>query len=335
MPSSRAWCFTLNNYEEADVNRLKAMDCRYLVFQKEIAPTTNTPHIQGYVYFAQPRTLRTVKNLVGNVAHCEVARGTSHQNKLYCTKAGGFDQFEKGDIPRQGSRSDIEDVAKDVMAGKPLNEVIADNPEFYVKYRNGLTGLHAHYVSTQGPRTWKTRVHWYHGPTGTGKSHRAFEEAGVDAYYKMGGNKWWDGYSGQAHVVIDDFRRDLCPFHELLRLLDKYPHRVEYKGGSIQFLATNIWITCNKPPDQVFINDEGAPREDLGQLIRRIEVIQYFGDRYGGDDAGGAAHPPNFARQNEQDGTADLQPAGHGVVRDGDAEEPTGEDLFIDLTGDD
>lgn len=44
------------------------------------------------------------------------------------------------------------------------------------------------------------------GPTGTGKSRRAWAEAGMDAYIKNPNTKWWDGYKGQDHVIIDEFR---------------------------------------------------------------------------------------------------------------------------------
>ena len=46
------------------------------------------------------------------------------------------------------------------------------------------------------------------------------------------GGKWWDGYSGQETVVLDDFKDYAMPLVELQRLLDWYPLWVEVKGGS-------------------------------------------------------------------------------------------------------
>jgi len=40
------------------------------------------------------------------------------------------------------------------------------------------------------------------GRTGTGKSRRAWEEAGLGAYPKDPRTKFWDGYRDQSHVVI-------------------------------------------------------------------------------------------------------------------------------------
>ena len=89
----------------------------------------------------------------------------------------------------------------------------------------------------------------------------------------MAGVKWWDGYSGQSSVIIDDYRRDLCTFSELLRMLDSYPYRVERKGSSCQFRATDVVITTPKHPRATW---EGRTDEEIGQLLRRIEFIGYF-----------------------------------------------------------
>jgi len=100
----------------------------------------------------------------------------------------------------------------------------------------------------------------------------------------MPSNKWWDGYCGQSEVIIDDYRRDLCTFAELLRLFDRYPHTVEFKGGSCQFLAKTIVVTTSKGPKETW---EGRCDEDLAQLCRRINEIREFrggqGDQAGDD----------------------------------------------------
>jgi len=128
-------------------------------------------------------------------------------------------------------------------------------------------------------------VYWYYGPTGCGKSRAAFEEAGLEAYVKMPTNKWWDGYEGEENVIVDDYRADFCTFADLLRFFDRYPMRVEYKGGSTQFLAKNIWITTPYSPERTW---EKQSAEKLDQLIRRItdggehpERIKYFGPEEG------------------------------------------------------
>lgn len=54
---SERWLFVLNNYttdEEEKISKLienKALKIKYLVFGREIAPTTGTPHLQGFIVF--------------------------------------------------------------------------------------------------------------------------------------------------------------------------------------------------------------------------------------------------------------------------------------------
>jgi len=71
----RRWCFTLNNYNDDDITKLRsafsdAEQTRYAVFGYEIAPHTNTPHLQGFVYFKKEQVFTTwLKYRAGLQAH--------------------------------------------------------------------------------------------------------------------------------------------------------------------------------------------------------------------------------------------------------------------------
>jgi hypothetical protein len=112
-------------------------------------------------------------------------------------------------------------------------------------------------------------VFW--GRTGTGKSRRAWDEAGLEAYGKDPRTKFWDGYQTQECVVIDEFRGGIDISH-LLRWLDRYPVRVEIKGSSRPFCATKIWITSNIPPDRWYPE---CDQETLNALLRRLQVEEF------------------------------------------------------------
>jgi len=112
-------------------------------------------------------------------------------------------------------------------------------------------------------------VFW--GKTGTGKSRRAWEEAGMDAYCKDPRTKFWDGYQDEENVVIDEFRGGIDISH-LLRWLDRYPVRVEIKGSSKPLKAKKIWITSNLSPLMWYpLIDE----ETLAALMRRLIVEEF------------------------------------------------------------
>jgi len=118
------------------------------------------------------------------------------------------------------------------------------------------------------PRSVRVKVLW--GTTGTGKSHTAFSEAGVDAYPKDPLSKFWDGYSGQKNVVIDEFRGTVSISH-MLRWLDQYPVLVEIKGYSTVLKAENFWITSNLHPNYWY---PGLDQTTLEALLRRLEIVE-------------------------------------------------------------
>lgn len=109
------------------------------------------------------------------------------------------------------------------------------------------------------------------GPTGTGKSRRAWEEAGLAAYPKDPRTKFWDGYRDQKHVVIDEFRGAIDIAH-LLRWFDRYPVLVEIKGSATCLVAEKIWITSNLPMELWF---PGIDLATYDALARRVQVIQF------------------------------------------------------------
>lgn len=112
-------------------------------------------------------------------------------------------------------------------------------------------------------------VFW--GRTGTGKSRRAWEEAGMDAFPKDPLSKFWDGYRGHRHVVFDEFRGTISISH-ILRWFDRYPVIVEVKGGSVVFSATKIWITSNLDPRLWYPDIDQETQE---ALLRRLTITHF------------------------------------------------------------
>lgn len=86
----RKYCFTLNNYTDDEWNNLITIFHNDLYcFGKEIAPSTGTPHIQGYLEFKSPRSFNRIKSLIPR-AHILACRGTRKDNFIYCCKGGNY-----------------------------------------------------------------------------------------------------------------------------------------------------------------------------------------------------------------------------------------------------
>lgn len=269
MAKARGWIFTINNPTEQDVPTLAWKDAKYVVFQKE-SGAEGTQHYQGYVLFGSQQRLSAVKKLNGR-AHWEPRRGTHEQAKAYCMKEDTRVEppIELGEEPRPGARSDIErlvELSKDL--NNSVKDIIEECPAEFAKYHKAVMAIRAAYVPI---REWKTEVHWFWGPTGTGKSKKAFEMTTNPYVHNMSSGKWFCGYNGQEDVIFDDMRKDTFKYHELLRLFDRYQMQVEVKGGSTNWCPKRIIVTTCLPPDKMY-----DTREDIGQLMRRIEIIEHF-----------------------------------------------------------
>lgn len=264
MSRSRNWCFTLHNYTDDDLQIFKNIKCRYIIYGKEICPTTQRQHLQGYIQFDHQRTLTALKKFLGlPKIHLEIANGSSEDNKAYCSKDG--DMYERGDCKKQGRRTDIIDVKDMLTDGGNMRDIV---PHATSVQSVRMAEIHLKYFEQK--RMWKPNVQWFWGATGTGKTRSAYELM-EDPYTTLDTANWWEGYDAHENVIIDDMRGDFMKYHQLLKLLDRYPYIVECKGGSRQFLAKNIIITSAYHPKDIF-----HTREDISQLMRRIDCVKEF-----------------------------------------------------------
>jgi len=277
MSRSRAWVFTVNNYTEEDVSAVTAClaGAAYGAYAPEIGENNQTPHLQGYVRFAQPKSTAAVCRSLGGRAHVEIARGSDQESRSYVfgpyqrgdkSKPINEEAVEFGVMASPGKRKDL-DVIKDlVKSGGKIVDVIDATSSY-----QGLAFAMKAIPFFEPKRMAPTEVYWFWGSTGTGKSRAAWEEAGSDAYSPVS-YKWWDGYDGHSHVILDDIRSDFCSFNQFLQLFDRYPMRVECKGGSRQLLATKIWVTSPYDPPAFFQMQDEA----IAQLTRRITLVRRF-----------------------------------------------------------
>lgn len=148
----KAFAFTHNNYTNDTVeyysnlfaNGVADGSIVYGVFGKEVAPTTGTPHLQGYVFFAERRRVGAVRRLFAG-AHVEQARASSEHNREYCTKGGDFVEFgSASSCPTQGKRTEF-DRFKDWLKAEPSwpsDAHIAENwTSLYGRYGKRLSDL--------------------------------------------------------------------------------------------------------------------------------------------------------------------------------------------------
>jgi hypothetical protein len=264
--------FTLNNWTKEELESIKNFDCKWMICAKETG-AEGTPHLQGACVIGKQLSFSTIKKYPGfKRSHIEQMNGSPSDSLRYCSKQDGA-PFIKGQLPQPGKRNDIHNVCDQLRAGKSIGEIIRDPGDTgiaaIVKYHKGFQ-----YVSSflTPSREEPPIVVWLYGPTGLGKTRCSIELAtaigGRDGFWISSGSlRWFDGYFGQSVAIFDDLRTKHAPFHQLLRLLDRYPMSTEIKGSYVSWVPRYIFITAPKSPSQMW--DLRTP-EDIGQLERRV-----------------------------------------------------------------
>lgn len=276
MPNKRSYCFTHWKFPEKIkyyfLEIIKNKNCRYIVGQIEEAPISKKHHIQGYAEFIGKESMSYLRNVMSN-CHIESRKGSRVDARKYCMKEESRIEgpYEYGDfsIGGQGRRLDIKDIKDDVSAGKSIVDILESRDLSYSHIR--MLEKYVEYTQKKRNRENPPIVKWYWGASGTGKTRSVYEEFPESNIYESISFRWWDGYSQQEVILIDDMRRDYAKYHIILRLLDRYPLMVEVKGGHTQINSKYIIITSAYHPKDLY-----ETREDINQLLRRITIIRKF-----------------------------------------------------------
>jgi len=275
--------FVLNNWTQEEFDHLAGLPCSWMIMARETAPTTGTPHLQGAMILSKQMSHSALKTFLGSRVNFRRMDGEPQDSDVYCSKQDP-NPFVKGTLPRQGKRNDIHNAVERVRAGATLRDLAADadvgSAIAVVKFSKGLTVLR----SALAPRRDSPPlVFWCYGPTGTGKTRACFSNGsdmfGTDGVWLSSGTlQWFDGYDGQPVAIFDDFRPKDISFNFLLRILDRYPVQVPFKGGFANWNPKVIFITAPKSPSSLFaVRKEHCP-EDIRQLERRITACYDFDD---------------------------------------------------------
>lgn len=277
MSRSLYWCFTINNYNEEEVQTLQALgdaaqDISYLVFGREVG-ANGTRHLQGYVEFPRRLRIAQVKRLIGERAHLETRRGNSNQAADYCKKDGEFTEYGQLSVSRQGARVDLEELHESLRQKRTLAEISDDHFGQFLRYERSIRSYRfIHSVARDPDIPPAVVVYW--GRTGTGKTRSVWLNASSpDDVWVYPGKGWFDGFDGQPIALFDDFRGSSMELHLLLQVLDRYPLKVRIKGSHVNWNPAEIYLTSNISPDEWYPHVDQASRDAL--LRRFTNVVEF------------------------------------------------------------
>lgn len=257
----RYWILTIPSHEFLPYlpNQLS-----YIRGQLEQGANTQYVHWQLLAVFKRSVRLAAVKSLFGNTCHAELTRSNAANDYVWKDDTAIAEtRFELGEMPRKrGDSKDWATIVDDAKCGR------LDNipPDILVRYYSSLRRLGADYAE---PIAIEREITVFWGPTGVGKSRRAWELAGPSAYPKDPNTKFWDGYRGHETVVMDEYR-GLISISNLLRWFDRYPVLVEIKGSATVLSAKRIYLTSNLNPREWY---PGLDELTLNALLRRLTIV--------------------------------------------------------------
>lgn len=304
MSRSRSWCFTLNNYSEEDVNRIKAL-CpveyfdssslseslvvhpdevgvlpdlglpesvgrffKYICFGKEVGES-GTPHLQGFAYTYHPCGLNGLRSRIGP-AHFEITKGSTEQAIAYCEKDGDFHEFGTRPVSSQAKGLAEAERWKKARLSAVAGDIGAIDDDIFIRYYRTLKEIAKDHMGDVPDAEECTGV-WIYGRAGIGKSRKAREDYPA-AYLKMC-NKWWDGYQKEEFVIIDDVdTKHDCLGHHFKIWGDRYSFLAETKGGALKIRPKKVIITSQYRIDQIWTD-----QETVDALKRRFKIIHMDG----------------------------------------------------------
>lgn len=254
---------------------LLALQCRGIIFQEEMCPETNRPHLQGFIRFNRALRMDEIKDLLGEDVkhiHLEMARAPAAAVE-YCRKGETrFGEcYEEGDLTfAQGKSSELADCYDLIAQGASFSQLVDQYPIQCILHPNGLQFAKFVTDAVRAPKWRSITVYAITGPSGCGKTRACYEH--FEGVYKLprptnNGVVWFGGYDGHKTLLIDDFYGWL-PYSHLLHILDGYPLINEKKGGHVVAEWDTVVITSNTTPHDWY--SSAFPNGCPPALCRRI-----------------------------------------------------------------
>lgn len=289
----RASFITINNPEGSVLESVKTLNYRYMLVVEETAPTTGTVHWHVYVQFVKQIRWNSIKKILP-MANIEPCKGTPEQNRDYLLKGEqDKDEWEVCGVngPNYGKNAKIVFEDGEVKTAKDggdaekqrWRDMIAvakegdwerfehEWPEEYAKHYEKWMRIHADNMSK--PKDLDSIENWWiWGATGVGKSRGA--RIVWPDYFNKPKNKWWDGYTGQETVIIEEVGpKDRDWITDKLKVWsDHYSFVAENKGKSRTIRPGRIVVTSNYSMEEVFGMDVDGELEPLKRRFKQLRV---------------------------------------------------------------
>lgn len=241
--SFRKIYWTWNNYTIEDILLIKdyctTRKHKYF-FGEEIAPTTGTPHLQGYIEFNWPVKFSTLKKNFPKM-HFKSPNGSREHNINYCSKYG--------ETPKEKLHSNFPPSVKEIVLQTEYPEDIVWKP--FQKQVLDILDLEPD----------RRKIFWFHEPTGNiGKSYLC-KYLGLTRNIILADGKKNDVFNQVKteldndkipNIIILDIPRtshNYINYGVIENLKNGMIFSGKYEGGLCIFPIPHVIIFSNEPPD--------------------------------------------------------------------------------------
>ena len=298
---ARKWALVINNPLEAGLDHaaireiLRRFAPSYFCMADEIA-TTGTYHTHIFLLAPSPIRFSTIKNRFPT-AHIEKAYGSAKANRAYILKEGHWADTDKaetsvsgtfeewGDLPaeKEEEAPEMFKLIQDLRAGKPVMEIIEDNPKLAFRIREIETLRQAILEEKYSAENRALEVTYLYGASGTGKTRGIFEKhdrksiCRITDYGSRNGVRF-DAYHCQDVLVLEEFHSQI-PISAMLNYLDIYPLTLPARYTDRIACYTKVYITSNIPLEEQYRDIQRYQMETWRAFLRRVQnVIEYLPD---------------------------------------------------------
>lgn len=280
--SKRGWFLT---FPQCDLTRAELGD-HLLSLGPEIVVVARETHKSGdfhlhaWCEWSYKKHIRNARFFDFKGYHCNIG---STKKKEQNTRGNALKYILKYDTDPWSFGIDLESwkktqkshrstVAEMIITGKKtVREIVTEFPQELYNMDKLLKNYNLYKVlSKDVPAIIPRDNYWIYGEPGAGKSY-AIRALYPDDLFIKSANKWWDGYSGQTAVLLDDYGIEhACLSYYLKIWADSYSFNAEIKGGTIVPYYTRFFITSNYEPEDIWkVNSETGENEMLVAAIRR------------------------------------------------------------------
>lgn len=264
-------------YPQCDLNRQDAYDqlsgkiegISYVHIAKELHESGD-PHLHILLITKEKKNIYNEKYFDIGGFHGNYQSAKSTDNVLDYIKKADEHPLIVGEY-KSNSQTAVQRRALEnkVILEKSMPELVKEgiiSMHNYSLIRNAkiLHTLDSTAVPTYQPKT----CYWIFGGTGIGKSRWVRDNC--ESFYNKPMNKWWDGYSGESCVLIDDFDMGGSVLGHYLKIwADCYSFNAEVKGSTIKPVINMFVVTSQYLPSEIFKQTDW---EMVKAIERRFQI---------------------------------------------------------------